>query len=96
MTSRRPGRERGGQRTGGNLPPRARYHRVSGAPVDRGGGRCAVVDTFWQTETGGHVLTPLPGATPTKPGSACRPFFGVEPALLDEEGKEITGTRGER
>ncbi|XP_037085226.1 acetyl-coenzyme A synthetase, cytoplasmic-like [Pollicipes pollicipes] len=61
------------------------YHRVVG------GGRCAVVDTFWQTETGGHVLTPLPGATPTKPGSACRPFFGVQPALLDENGVEIAG-----
>ncbi|XP_037078273.1 acetyl-coenzyme A synthetase, cytoplasmic-like [Pollicipes pollicipes] len=61
------------------------YHRVVG------GGRCAVVDTFWQTETGGHVLTPLPAATPTKPGSACRPFFGVQPALLDENGAEIAG-----
>ncbi|XP_043225200.1 acetyl-coenzyme A synthetase, cytoplasmic-like [Amphibalanus amphitrite] len=61
------------------------YHRVVGDA------RCAVVDTFWQTETGGHVITPLPGATPTKPGSACRPFFGVQPALLDEQGVEIHG-----
>ena len=61
------------------------YHRVVGDS------RCAVVDTFWQTETGGHVITPLPGATPTKPGSACRPFFGVQPALLDEQGAEICG-----
>ncbi|KAJ8306425.1 hypothetical protein KUTeg_016970 [Tegillarca granosa] len=55
-----------------------------------GNKRCAVVDTFWQTETGGHVITPLPGATVTKPGSATFPFFGIVPALLDEEGKEIT------
>ncbi|XP_018325951.1 acetyl-coenzyme A synthetase [Agrilus planipennis] len=56
-----------------------------------GGEKCSVVDTFWQTETGGHVLTPLPGATPMKPGSATFPFFGVQPALLDESGKEIEG-----
>ncbi|ESO86719.1 hypothetical protein LOTGIDRAFT_128665 [Lottia gigantea] len=56
-----------------------------------GNGKCAIVDTFWQTETGGHVLTPLPGATPTKPGSATFPFFGVVPALLTEEGREIEG-----
>lgn len=54
-----------------------------------GNGKCAVVDTFWQTETGGHVITPLPGATPTKPGSATFPFFGVVPVVLNEEGKEI-------
>ncbi|XP_022315005.2 acetyl-coenzyme A synthetase-like [Crassostrea virginica] len=52
--------------------------------------RCAIVDTFWQTETGGHVITPLPGATVTKPGSATFPFFGVVPEILDEEGREIT------
>lgn len=56
-----------------------------------GNKNCAIVDTFWQTETGGHVLTPLPGATPTKPGSATFPFFGVEPAIVNEEGKELTG-----
>lgn len=56
-----------------------------------GEGRCPIVDTWWQTETGGHMLTPLPGATPTKPGSATLPFFGVQPVLLDAEGKEITG-----
>ncbi|XP_041986999.1 acetyl-coenzyme A synthetase [Aricia agestis] len=56
-----------------------------------GGGRCSISDTFFQTETGGHVLTPLPGATPMKPGSAGFPFFGVEPALLDEEGKIVEG-----
>ena len=61
------------------------YHEVVG------GGRCAIVDTFWQTETGGHMLTPLPGATPLKPGSATFPFFGVEPALLDAEGNELLG-----
>ncbi|OWF34906.1 acetyl-coenzyme A synthetase, cytoplasmic-like [Mizuhopecten yessoensis] len=52
--------------------------------------RCAIVDTFWQTETGGHTLTPLPGATPLKPGSATFPFFGIVPAILDENGQEIT------
>ncbi|KDD72754.1 AMP-binding enzyme, partial [Helicosporidium sp. ATCC 50920] len=56
-----------------------------------GGGRCAVVDTWWQTETGQHMIAPLPGATPAKPGSATLPFFGVEPALLDEQGREIRG-----
>ena len=48
-----------------------------------GKGRCPIVDTFWQTETGGHMLTPLPGAIPTKPGSATLPFFGVKPVVLD-------------
>jgi acetyl-CoA synthetase len=53
--------------------------------------RCPIVDTWWQTETGAHMLTPLPGATPLKPGSATVPFFGVEPVLLDDEGNEIDG-----
>ncbi|WP_103103060.1 acetate--CoA ligase [Pseudomonas sp. LFM046] len=53
--------------------------------------RCPIVDTWWQTETGSILITPLPGATPLKPGSATRPFFGVQPALLDEKGKEIEG-----
>ncbi|KAH8360482.1 hypothetical protein KR200_006874 [Drosophila serrata] len=53
--------------------------------------QCSIVDTFWQTETGGHVITPLPGATPMKPGSASFPFFGVKPTLLDECGIEIKG-----
>ncbi|KAL3275962.1 hypothetical protein HHI36_020694 [Cryptolaemus montrouzieri] len=53
--------------------------------------KCSIVDTFWQTETGGHVLTPLPGVTPMKPGAASFPFFGVQPVLLDECGKEIKG-----
>ena len=48
-----------------------------------GGGRCPIVDTWWQTETGGHLITPLPGAVPAKPGSATLPFFGVRPAVLD-------------
>jgi len=48
-----------------------------------GKGKCPIVDTFWQTETGGHMLTPLPGAIPTKPGSATKPFFGVKPEVLD-------------
>ncbi|MDH4555541.1 acetate--CoA ligase [Pseudomonas sp. BN417] len=53
--------------------------------------RCPIVDTWWQTETGSILITPLPGATTLKPGSATRPFFGVQPALLDEKGKEIDG-----
>jgi acetyl-CoA synthetase len=61
------------------------YHRVFGK------GKCPIVDTWWQTETGGIMIVPLPGATATKPGSATRPFFGVQPALLDGEGKEIEG-----
>ncbi|MBB5211325.1 acetate--CoA ligase [Microbulbifer hydrolyticus] len=53
--------------------------------------RCPIVDTWWQTETGAHLITPLPGATMLKPGSATRPFFGVQPALLDDKGHEIDG-----
>ncbi|WP_288080165.1 acetate--CoA ligase [Pseudomonas sp.] len=53
--------------------------------------RCPIVDTWWQTETGAHMLTPLPGATPLKPGSATCPFFGVQPVLLDADGHEIEG-----
>ena len=56
-----------------------------------GDSRCPVVDTWWQTETGGILITPLPGATKTKPGSATRPFFGIEPALVDEKGARIDG-----
>jgi acetyl-CoA synthetase len=56
-----------------------------------GGGRCPIVDTWWQTETGGIMITPLPGATATKPGSATRPFFGVQPQLVDGEGKPLEG-----
>ena len=56
-----------------------------------GDGRCPIVDTWWQTETGGIMITPLPGATELKPGSATRPFFGVVPVLLDENGNEIEG-----
>ncbi|GFW82690.1 acetyl-coenzyme A synthetase, cytoplasmic [Trichonephila clavipes] len=61
------------------------YHRVVGE------GRCPIVDTFWQTETGGHLLTPIPFCTPLKPGCASLPFFGVEPTILDEDGNEIEG-----
>lgn len=57
-----------------------------------GKGRCPIVDTWWQTETGGILITPLPGATATKPGSATRPFFGVQPVILDAEGVEQTDT----
>ncbi|MBD9482442.1 acetate--CoA ligase [Pseudomonas sp. PDM14] len=53
--------------------------------------RCPIVDTWWQTETGSILITPLPGATDLKPGSATRPFFGVQPVLLDDQGKEIDG-----
>jgi acetyl-CoA synthetase len=54
-----------------------------------GGGRCPVVDTWWQTETGAIMITPLPGAIPTKPGSATLPFFGVDAAVVDEQGNEV-------
>ena len=60
------------------------YHTV-------GEGRCPIVDTWWQTETGGIMITPLPGATATKPGSATRPFFGVQPALVDNTGMILEG-----
>ena len=61
-----------------------------------GRGRCPIVDTWWQTETGGHLLTPLPGATATKPGSATLPFFGIQPAILDPtSGEEIAETSAE-
>ena len=56
-----------------------------------GDSRCPVMDTWWQTETGGILITPLPGATALKPGSATRPFFGVQPALMDAEGNELEG-----
>ncbi|WP_374079045.1 acetate--CoA ligase [Bdellovibrio bacteriovorus] len=61
------------------------YHDVVGD------NRCPIVDTWWQTETGGILITPLPGATALKPGSATQPFFGVQPKLLTNEGKEISG-----
>ena len=56
-----------------------------------GDSRCPIMDTWWQTETGAHMLTPLPGAIDLKPGSATVPFFGVQPVLLDAEGKEVIG-----
>ncbi|MCG2841392.1 acetate--CoA ligase [Sandaracinobacter sp. RS1-74] len=56
-----------------------------------GEGRCPIVDTWWQTETGGAMITPLPGATPLKPGSATRPMFGVKPELLDNDGRLLEG-----
>tara|TARA_Y100001954_G_scaffold178670_1_gene190051 strand:+ start:4594 stop:6537 length:1944 start_codon:yes stop_codon:yes gene_type:complete len=61
------------------------YHEVVGD------GRCPIVDTWWQTETGGILITPLPGATTTKPGSATLPFFGIDPVLVDNENNELTG-----
>ncbi len=61
------------------------YYKVVGKS------KCPIVDTWWQTETGGIMIAPLPGATPLKPGSATKPFFGIEPAILDGEGNEIMG-----
>jgi len=61
-----------------------------------GQGKCPIVDTWWQTETGGHLMTPLPGATATKPGSCTTPFFGVQPIILDpQSGQEITTVEAE-
>ncbi|MDA3858935.1 MAG: acetate--CoA ligase [Roseovarius sp.] len=56
-----------------------------------GKGKCPIVDTWWQTETGGILITPLPGVTKPKPGSATKPFFGVEPVILDDQGNELSG-----
>jgi acetyl-CoA synthetase len=64
------------------------YHKTIG------GGRCPIVDTWWQTETGSILITPLPGAIPTKPGSATLPFFGVDAAVVDERGEEIGANVG--
>jgi acetyl-CoA synthetase len=61
------------------------YHRVVGD------GRCPIVDTWWQTETGGILITPLPGAIAQKPGSATKPFFGITPVVVDADGKELAG-----
>ena len=61
------------------------YHSIVGKE------KCPIIDTWWQTETGGIMMTPLPGATPTKPGSATFPFYGIEPVLLTESGEEIKG-----
>ena len=59
-----------------------------------GGGRCPIVDTFWQTETGGHMITPLPGATPLVPGSCSLPFPGIMAAIVDETGKDVPNGQG--
>ncbi len=59
-----------------------------------GGSACPIVDTWWQTETGGHMITPLPGATPTVPGSCTLPFFGIDAAVVDEEGNEVSTSSG--
>jgi acetyl-CoA synthetase len=64
------------------------YHKTIG------GGRCPIVDTWWQTETGSILITPLPGAIPTKPGSATLPFFGVDAAVVDERGEEVGANVG--
>ncbi len=65
------------------------YHKVVGD------GRCPIVDTWWQTETGGHLITPLPGAIRLKPGSATRPFFGVKPGIIDTESNQLIEGEGE-
>ena len=59
-----------------------------------GGSRCPIVDTWWQTETGGHMITPIPGCTPCKPGTATLPFFGVDAAIVDDAGKELPANQG--
>jgi acetyl-CoA synthetase len=64
------------------------YHQVIGH------GKCPIADTWWQTETGMHMITPLPGATPTKPGTATLPFFGVDAAIVDRDGKELGPNQG--
>ncbi len=64
------------------------YHEIIGK------GRCPIVDTWWQTETGGHMITPLPGVTPTKPGSCTLPFFGVDAAIVNERGEEQPANAG--
>jgi acetyl-CoA synthetase len=64
------------------------YHKIIGK------GRCPIVDTWWQTETGGILITPLPGATPTKPGTATRPFFGIVPDVVDRSGKSVPANAG--
>jgi acetyl-CoA synthetase len=64
------------------------YHEIIG------GKRCPIVDTWWQTETGGIMITPLPGATPTKPGSATLPFFGIVPEVVDDKGKPVPRNSG--
>ena len=64
------------------------YHKVIG------GGRCPIVDTWWQTETGSIMISPLPGATPTKPGTATLPFFGIHPEVVDDQGKAVPKNTG--
>lgn len=64
------------------------YHRVIG------GSRCPIVDTWWQTETGGIMISPLPGVTPTKPGTATLPFFGIKPEVVDDNGKAVPKNSG--
>ncbi|MCB0257839.1 MAG: AMP-binding protein, partial [Anaerolineae bacterium] len=61
------------------------YHDVVGR------GQCYIVDTWWQTETGGHALTPIPGTVDPKPGAAMQPFFGIQPVIVDADGNELTG-----
>jgi acetyl-CoA synthetase len=62
------------------------YHKI-------GNGNCPIVDTWWQTETGGHMITPLPYASALKPGSASQPFFGIEPQVVNEKGEVFYSAR---
>ena len=78
-------RARAHTRTPPNYPNPPRYHDVVGDS------KCPIVDTWWQTETGGHMITPLPNAWLQKPGSATLPFFGVVPAIVDDKNNELEG-----
>ncbi|MFT3686466.1 MAG: acetate--CoA ligase [Phycisphaerales bacterium] len=69
------------------------YHKHIGHGTDTGGG-CPIVDTYWQTETAGHVVCPLPGATPTKPGSCTLPMLGIDAACVNEQGEEMPANKG--
>jgi acetyl-CoA synthetase len=69
------------------------YNRLIGGGSDTHA-RCPIVDTWWQTETGGHMITPLPGVTPTKPGSCTLPFFGVDAAIVNDRGEELGPNQG--
>jgi acetyl-CoA synthetase len=69
------------------------YNRLIGGGTDTGV-RCPIVDTWWQTETGGHMITPLPGCVPTKPGSCTLPFFGVDAAVVNDRGEELGPNQG--
>ena len=83
-------------RSGCSAPWANRLTPRHGCGITRviGGGRCPIVDTWWQTETGAIMITPLPGATPLKPGTATLPFFGIDAAVVDDQGDEVPPERG--